>query len=137
LLQDRCNKAATGKKEPGMKTKVVVLLSGALIALLLLSRYFALSRAGMPLGWMLYLGLPITAAGVLFALRLINLGAGWGTKIDHLQHTTGAPPRRPLSLSQPAVSVSERLKELQALHANGAISDTEYSARRLQIISET
>lgn len=46
-----------------MKTKVVVLLSGALIALLLLSRYFALSRAGMPLGWMLYLGLPITAAG--------------------------------------------------------------------------
>jgi hypothetical protein len=46
-----------------MKTKVVVLLSGALIALLLLSRYFALSRARMPLGWMLYLGLPIIAAG--------------------------------------------------------------------------
>ena len=85
-----------------MKTKVVVLLSGALIALLLLSRYFALSRAGMPLGWMLYLGLPIIAAGVLFALRLINLGAGWGTKIDSVQHTTGAPPHRPLSLSQPA-----------------------------------
>ena len=53
-----------------MKTKVVVLLSRALIALLLLlSRYFALSRAGIPLGWMLCLGLPITAAGVLFALR--------------------------------------------------------------------
>jgi hypothetical protein len=33
----------------------------------------------MPLGWLLYLGLPITAAGVLFALRLINLGAGWRT----------------------------------------------------------
>jgi hypothetical protein len=73
-----------------MKTKVVVLLSGALIALLLLSRYFALSRAGMPLGWMLYLGLPITAAGVLFALRLINLSSGWGTKIDHLQHHRNA-----------------------------------------------
>ena len=67
-----------------MKTKVVVLLSGALIALLLLSRYFALSRAGMPLGWMLYLGLPITAAGVLFALRLINLSAGWGAKVDDI-----------------------------------------------------
>ena len=119
-----------------MKTKVVVLLPGALIALLLLSRYFALSRAGMPLGWMLYLGLPITAAGVLFALRLINLSAGWGTKIDHLQHTTGTPPHPALSLSQPAVHVSGRLKELQALHADGAISDTEYSARRLQIISE-
>ena len=86
-----------------MKTKVVVLLSGALIALLLLSRYFALSRAGMPLGWMLYLGLPITAAGVLFALRLINLSAGWATKIDHLQHTTGTAPHPTLSISQPAV----------------------------------
>ncbi|MEB3981761.1 hypothetical protein OQ968_10845 [Mycobacterium sp. 663a-19] len=105
-----------------MKTKVVVLLSGALIAMLLLSRYFALSRAGMPLGWMLYLGLPITAVGVLFALRLINLGAGWGTTGDHLEH-------RPLH-------ASERLKELQALRDNGAISDMEYSARRLQIISE-
>jgi hypothetical protein len=120
-----------------MTTKVVVLLSGALIALLLLlSRYFALSRAGMPLGWMLYLGLPITAAGALFALRLINLSAGWGTKIDHLQHTTGTPLHPTLSPSQSAVPVSKRLKELQALHANGAISDTEYSARRLQIISE-
>jgi hypothetical protein len=110
-----------------MKTKVVVLLSGALVALLLLSRYFALSRAGMPLGWMLYLGLPITAAGVLFALRLINLSAGWGTKVDHLEHTSSVPPRRRLALSQPAVPVSERLRELQALHDNGAISDTEYS----------
>jgi hypothetical protein len=54
-----------------------------------------------------------------------------------VQHTTGAPPHRPLSLSQPAVPVSERLEELQALHASGAISDTEYSARRLQITSET
>ena len=60
-----------------MKTKAAVLLSGAIVALVLVSRYFALSRAGMPLGWLLYFGLPITAAGVLFALRLINLGAGW------------------------------------------------------------
>jgi hypothetical protein len=96
-----------------MKTKVVVLLSGALIALLLLSRYFALSRAGMPLGWMLYLGLPITAAGVLFALRLINLCAGWGTKIDHLQHTTGTPPHPRLSLSQPAVSFPNASRSLR------------------------
>jgi hypothetical protein len=72
-----------------MKPRSSSCCPGALIALLLLSRYFALSRAGMPLGWMLYLGLPITAAGVLFALRLINLRSGWGTKIDHVQHTTG------------------------------------------------
>jgi hypothetical protein len=108
-----------------MRTKVAVMVSGALIALLLLARYFALSRAGVPLGWMLYLGLPITAAGVLFALRLINLGAGWTTKSDHVPH-----------LAPPAVPVWERLGELQALHDNGAISDTEYCARRLQIISE-
>jgi hypothetical protein len=90
----------------------------------------------MPLGWMLYLGLPITAAGVPFALRLANLSAGWSTKIDHWQHTSAVQPRPPLALSQPAVAVSERLRELQTLHDNGAISDTEYSARRLQIISE-
>ncbi len=39
---------------------------------------------------MLYLGLPITAAGVLFALRLINLGAGWGAKIEGIKHDGAA-----------------------------------------------
>jgi hypothetical protein len=105
-----------------MKTKVAVLLSGALVALLLLSRFFALSQAGMPPGWMLYLGLPISAAGVLFALRLINLGA--------------VPQRPPHAPPQPTDPVSERLMGLQAMHGRGAISDTEYSARRLHIISE-
>ncbi len=103
-----------------------------MVALLLLSRYFALSRSGMPLGWMLYLGLPITVAGVLFALRLVNLGAVWSTKVDNLQ---GAVQARPVALPPPEVPVSERLRELEALHAEGAISDTEYSARRLQITS--
>jgi hypothetical protein len=123
-----------------MKTKVTVLVSGALIALLLVARYFALSRAGVPLGWMLYLGLPITAAGVLFALRLINLGAGWTTKTDHVPHNGGlwggVRAQPPLTLAPPAVPVSERLRELQTLHDNGAISNTEYSARRLHVISE-
>ncbi|MCV7092522.1 hypothetical protein [Mycobacterium interjectum] len=93
-----------------MKTKAAVLLSGALVALLLLSRYVALSRAGLPLGWMLYLGLPITAAGVLFALRLINLGAGWDA--GNMRH-----PARPIPLSypEPPVPVSERFRELEAL----------------------
>ena len=103
-----------------MKTKAAVLLSGAIVALVLVSRYFALSRAGMPLGWLLYFGLPITAAGVLFALRLINLGAGWRTAVDN---------------SKPEELVSERLRQLDELHARGAISDTEYSAQRWQIIS--
>ncbi len=117
-----------------MKAKVVVLLSGAFVALLLVSCYFALSRAGMPLGWMLYLGLPITAAGVLFALRLIKLGAGWSTKIEDIKHD-GAALARPLAPPPSGPSLSERLKELEALHASGAISDTEYSAKRLHIIS--
>jgi hypothetical protein len=122
-----------------MKTKAAVLLAGALIALLLLSRYFALSQTGVPLAWMLYLGLPITAAGVLFALQLINLGAGWTTKTPDLRHDNGLAAQPPFMLAQPAVPVSERLRELQALRDSGAISDgviSEYSARRLQIISD-
>jgi hypothetical protein len=121
-----------------MKTKAVVLLSGGTVALLLLSRYFALSRTGMPLGWLLYLGLPITAAGVLFALRLINLGAGWSAKVGDSKHGSGVRAR-PLALPPPGGSVpdtvSERFRALEELHARGAISDTECSARRLQIIS--
>ena len=115
-----------------MKTKVLVLLSGAIIALLLVSRYFALSRTGMPLGWLLYFGLPITAAGVLFALRLIILGAGWRTAVDDSKPRVWA---RPLTPRAPEELVSERLGQLEELHARGALSDTEYSAQRLQIIS--
>ena len=117
-----------------MKSKVVVLLAGGMLALVLLMRYFALSQAGVPLGWMLYLGLPITGAGVLFALRLIDLGEGWTTKGGTLRHHGGvrAHPAA-IPLSEPLLA--ERLKQLEDLHARGAISDTEYSAQRLQIIA--
>ena len=94
-------------RTPRMKTKVVVLLAGGMVALLLLSRYFALSRAGLPLGWMLYLGLPITAAGVVFALRLINLGAGWSTR-----WTTRSAPAESMHVRGPAVrAVAVRASE--------------------------
>jgi hypothetical protein len=69
-----------------MKTKVAVVAIGVLVAPLLLLRYFALSRTGSPVGWMLYLGLPVTAAGVLFALRLADLGGGWATRSDDVRH---------------------------------------------------
>ena len=72
-----------------MKTKVVVVAIGGMVALLLLLRYFALSRTGLPVGWMLYLGLPVTAAGVLFALRLADLGAGWVTRVDDMRTDNG------------------------------------------------
>jgi hypothetical protein len=114
-----------------MNTKAAVLLSGALVAVLLLTRYVALSRAGLPPGWMLYLGLPITAAGVLFALRLINLGAGWGAR-----DTRRPAPPAEFSYPEPPVPVSERFRELEALRAAGAISDAEYAARRQHIMTE-
>lgn len=112
-----------------MRSKVVVLLAGGMLALVLLTRYFALSRAGVPLGWMLYLGLPITGAGVLFALRLIDLSAGWTTKGGTLQQHDG------IRAHPATLSLSERLEQLEDLHTSGAISETEYSARRLQIIA--
>jgi hypothetical protein len=120
-----------------MKTKVVVLLSGAMIALLLLARYFALSRAGLPVGWMLYLGLPVTVGGVLFALRLASLGSGWGPKINNSQHYSGMGTHAHTLQTYPAppASVSERLAELENLRSSGAISETEYAARRLEIIA--
>ncbi|EFG79366.1 hypothetical protein HMPREF0591_0713 [Mycobacterium parascrofulaceum ATCC BAA-614] len=63
-----------------MKSKVVVLLAGLMLALVLLTRYFALSRSGVPLGWLLYLGLPIT---------------GCPAPTDHRQHVArGRPPGR-------------------------------------------
>jgi hypothetical protein len=107
-------------------------LAAALVALLLLSRYFALSQTGVPLAWMLYVGLPITAAGVLFALQLIKLGTGWTT--NDMKRDFGASAR-PMPLSSPQAAASERLKELETLHTEGAISDMEYGARRLHIIS--
>jgi hypothetical protein len=118
-----------------MKTKIVVVLSGVLVALLLLSRYFALSRVGISVGWMLYLGLPIAAGGVLLALRIANLGAGWAKKIDHIERNGGKRSRPSLTLSRSSAVVSERLEELQVLHDTGAISGTEYRARRVQIIA--
>ena len=111
-----------------MKIKAAVLSVGLMIALLLLLHYFTLSRNGLPVDWMLYLGLPITAAGVLFALRLVNLGAGWET-------TSDGPARQPRPSRPPQRSVPERLKELETLHGQGTLSETEYIARRIRIIA--
>jgi hypothetical protein len=39
-------------------------------------------------------------------------------------------------LTPPAMSISQRLQELETLRATGAVSDAEYKAKRAQIISE-
>jgi Short C-terminal domain len=44
-------------------------------------------------------------------------------------------PQPPLAYQPPAPSVSQRLQELETLRASGAISETEYTAKRQQIIS--
>jgi hypothetical protein len=46
------------------------------------------------------------------------------------------PPRDPSFMSAPSPSTSQRLQELETLRATGAISESEYSAKRQQIISE-
>lgn len=112
-----------------MKTRVVVVSIGGMVAVLLLLHYLALSRSGLPLEWILYLGLPITAVGVLFALRLIQLGEGWATM--------DAPERNPGAITGMAAPASERLQHLKILHGTGAISDTEYATRRLHIIADS
>jgi len=106
-----------------MKIKAVVVSIGGMVALLLLLHYLALSRSGLPLEWILYLGLPTTAVGVLFALRLIQLGEGWG-------HGADASDNR-------GPAVAEQLRHLTILHGTGTISDTEYTARRLDIIADS
>lgn len=113
-----------------MKGKVVVLLAGGVVSLFLVARYFALSRAGVPLGWMLYLGLPVTGAGVLFALRLLDLGAGWGARSEAVAHNEFRDGSRSC-----AAEKFQRLQRLEQLYAHGAISDREYQDRRLDIIS--
>ena len=54
-----------------------------------------------------------------------------------------APPARPAPAGGPAAvvtppqpSIAQRLQELEALRASGALSDQEYNGRRAQIISE-
>jgi len=68
-----------------VKTKLAVMAIGVAVALVLIAHYVALSRAGLPVDWMLYLGLPTTAAGVAFALRLADVGAGWNEQLGEAQ----------------------------------------------------
>jgi hypothetical protein len=52
------------------------------------------------------------------------------------QPPLASPPPPPPAYQPPAPSVTQRLQELETLRASGAISETEYTAKRQQIISD-
>jgi hypothetical protein len=86
-----------------------------------------------------YLGLPIggVAAVLLLLLRLglHSSGERSTATVQHWQHNTAAHGPQPVS--PPRAAPSERLQELESLRTSGAISDTEYAAKRARIISGT
>lgn len=131
--------------------KVIALVVGGLIALFALSlvvRFVLLNQTGVS-G---FFYLPIGGIGVVILLRLLlgllNSGQRRGGTIQHWQQPSGvqAPPppaayppppayQPPPGYQPPAPSVTQRLQELETLRASGAISETEYTAKRQQIIS--
>ena len=112
---------------------------------------------GLPIG-----GISVIVL-VLLRLGLLNFGdrpgshpwqrpGGWQAPPQPWQHPgTQVPPQpwqQPVQPPPPAVappvaavapptpSIAQRLQELETLRATGAISDTEYTAKRQKIISE-
>jgi hypothetical protein len=108
--------------------KVVVTVVAVVLGLFALSmvmRFVMLSEYGVSGSWM-YFGLPFGGIGLvvlLLRLGLFNFGE------------RSARPMQPLPPVPPVAPVSQRLQELDGMHASGAISDSEYSAKRQQIIS--
>ena len=49
---------------------------------------------------------------------------------------TAAPPPVPTAVASLGPTVSQRLEQLQALHAAGAITDAEYNAKRQEILAD-
>lgn len=120
------------------KTKVVLWAIVGLLALSLVLRFAVLSQAGVAGGWIFYLGLPIggivALIVLLLRLGLLNFGESSSAAVQHWQYNTGVQGARTEPAS-PAAPTSQRLQELEALRSSGAISDTEYAAKRARIIS--
>jgi hypothetical protein len=121
--------------------KVVVIVVGAIVALFafsLLLRFVVLSEYGLPVGW-IFFGLPIGGIGVLLLLLRLGLLNNFiersgGTIPTWLHNGAGQAP--PAAYPPPTRLVSQQLQELDALRASGAISETEYSAKRQRIITD-
>jgi hypothetical protein len=109
---------------------------GALMAISLVVRFVLLSEYGLSGGWMFF-GLPFGGIGiVLLLLRLGVFGAAQrtgGAMVPWQTNFGVAPP--PVMPFAPNVAVSQRLHELDGLRSSGAISETEYTAKRQQLIT--
>jgi hypothetical protein len=106
--------------------KPIVILAGAIAALFAVSfvvRFVALSQLGLPGGWMLLFCLPAGGVGLLVVLLRIGLHNG-------VSHSFGAT-----TPTWPAPTKSQRLQEIDDLHATAAMSEGEYTAERARIIS--
>ena len=118
------------------KTKVIVGAIVALFAISLVFRFVVLSQVGVAGGWIFYLGLPIggIVALLLLLLRLglLNFGESPSATVQHWQHDTAG--QAPAPASQLSAAASQRLDELEVLRTKGAISDSEYAAKRATII---
>ncbi|MGX9788866.1 SHOCT domain-containing protein [Mycobacterium sp. MMS18-G62] len=121
-----------------MNNKVAIAI-GAIVAvfgLSILMRFVVLSQYGVPGSWM-YFGLPFGGIGVLLLLLrlgLLNFGEKSAGTNAPWQHNGGVHVSS-IPSGQPAASASHRLQQLDALRANGAISEAEYMTTRQQIIS--
>jgi hypothetical protein len=120
------------------RTRVVLWAIVALLAISLIFRFVVLSQVGVAGGWIFYLGLPIggIVAIILLLLRLglLNFGESSSATLQHWRHNTAVQGPQSASATS-AAPTWQRLQELEALRTNGAISDTEYAAKRATIIS--
>jgi hypothetical protein len=118
------------------RTKVIVGAIVALFAISLVFRFVVLSQVGVAGGWIFYLGLPIggIVALLLLLLRLglLNFGESPSATVQHWQHNTAG--QAPAPASPLSAAASQRLDELEVLRTKGAISDSEYAAKRASII---
>jgi hypothetical protein len=123
-----------------MNNKVIAIVLGAvaaLFALTLVARFVLLSQYGLSGGW-IFFALPFGGIGVLVLLLRVGLLSSGNTSSPTAlpwHHNIGVqapPPASPPS----AGTVPQRLQELESLRATGAISDTEYTAKRQQIITQ-
>jgi hypothetical protein len=116
--------------------KIIAIVVGAVAALFFIGfvvRFIVLSQYGYAGPW-IWFAIPAGGIGlVVLVLRLgllANLfgGQNSGGSAFHWNNGVQAPPAAPAPASQ-------RLQQLDQMRASGAISDSEYSVQRQQIIA--